>query len=1106
MKHSHGSALLRDGVALLPLLLLLLLACWSGAALPSPVAGQSLLSSPSGLSVKRPLVVEGIDVGSTLVALQSQLQSQQQRLDQQQSRLDAQQQQIDELVKRNSSAAAVLQEFETRIGQLQQTIGALQTVVEQQTAQIAALSLNGTAAQQQQQASSSGLASLLAQQQAVLDRQQATVERLVERNSTVSSELQTLGERVAPLQSADAALAQQLQRLNASLSQSLSQHGDQLTELDASDAAQQTQIDELSQRSANASALLQQYEQRLVQIQQTIGSVQSVLDQQHSAIQQLQQNSTDSGLTATVQQQQTVLDRLVARNSTIERRLSSIEEQTAPLMEGDAQLAALMREVNASLSRELDEHSGQLGRIDAKIDALQLADQAIGQALTQQSSKLSLLNQSVSLSLAQQATQIGQLGLSLMQQATQLSQLNSTLAQSMVQQGAQLGQLGTQLSQVGQSLALQGVQLEQLGQSLSKLNSSVVQSLAQQGTQIGQMGTQLTQLGQSVGQQSGTISQLNTSLLQSLAQQSGQLVQLGQSVTQQGTQLVQLGGQLSLVNQSLSQSFVQQSGQLGQLSLSLTQQGGQITQLSQSLTQQGEQLGRLNTTVVQSLAQQGTQIGQMVTQLTQLGQAVGQQGGLISQLNSSVVQSLAQQGSQLGVLQQSLNQSLSQQSQLTTNVAVLLTQTATATGCYGLTAVAGKGGSVSAISLTSSGGCPTGFYATGTSVTVTALPSSGYEFAKWSGASFSLNSAVTVTLLDSAASLFASFRTESVPSPLPDQVIGQTDYYTKSRTSDVPKNGVNNPQEMVLAPNGDMYLADAGANRVLAFAPGATEPYIVLGQPNFLSSSTDRGQTTPCEYGFHSPMGLAIDANGGVLVADKYNNRVLYFAPGATSSTPATRVYGQSGSFTSSSFSPTSANSLYWPTDVAVGDGGVFIVDYYNFRILFYPNTSTTATRVIGQAGFTTRTSTVGASSLASPQALAVDGDGGLFVLDSARVLYFPPRASTATRVIGQPDFTSYTSTTGQQRLYAPNGLALRGKYVYVADSGNNRVIRFPANDTYPLADRLWGQSSFNAGSSPSSVTPTVLAGPTAVAFDAQGNMFVSDYYDGRVLRFPPQL
>src|SRR5579871_2295092 len=77
---------------------------------------------------------------------------------------------------------------------------------------------------------------------------------------------------------------------------------------------------------------------------------------------------------------------------------------------------------------------------------------------------------------------------------------------------------------------------------------------------------------------------------------------------------------------------------------------------------------------------------------------------------------------------------------------------------------------------------------------------------------------------------------------------------------------------------------------------------------------------------------------------------------------------------------------------------------------------ATIATQVYGQPDFTTNTAnSVTAGSLNLPQGTALDANGGLYVVDSHdnRVLYYPSGSTTATRVYGQSGFTSYTANSG---------------------------------------------------------------------------------------------
>ncbi|HOW83526.1 MAG TPA: hypothetical protein PK573_13265, partial [Spirochaetota bacterium] len=67
----------------------------------------------------------------------------------------------------------------------------------------------------------------------------------------------------------------------------------------------------------------------------------------------------------------------------------------------------------------------------------------------------------------------------------------------------------------------------------------------------------------------------------------------------------------------------------------------------------------------------------------------------------------------------------------------------------------------------------------------------------------------------------------------------------------------------------------------------------------------------------------------------------------------ATRVYGQGGSFTSGTANNggISADSLSRPGCVVADSDGVYVADINNHRVLYFEGSSTTATRVYGQGG-----------------------------------------------------------------------------------------------------------------------------------------------------------
>ena len=103
----------------------------------------------------------------------------------------------------------------------------------------------------------------------------------------------------------------------------------------------------------------------------------------------------------------------------------------------------------------------------------------------------------------------------------------------------------------------------------------------------------------------------------------------------------------------------------------------------------------------------------------------------------------------------------------------------------------------------------------------------------------------------------------------------------------------------------------------------------------FSTNSANNGGVSAASL--NGPQSVALDSNSNLYVADTYNNRVLFYPSGSTT---ATQVYGQGGSFTTSTANNggVSATSLNNPYGVALDSGGnLYVADYNNNRVLFYP-------------------------------------------------------------------------------------------------------------------------------------------------------------------------
>jgi sugar lactone lactonase YvrE len=311
-------------------------------------------------------------------------------------------------------------------------------------------------------------------------------------------------------------------------------------------------------------------------------------------------------------------------------------------------------------------------------------------------------------------------------------------------------------------------------------------------------------------------------------------------------------------------------------------------------------------------------------------------------------------------------------------------------------------------------------------------------------------------------------------------------------------------------------LLMVGFSAVLAQAvlppppPPPTTADVVYGQlGSFTTNFPNQGGLGA--NSLHDPDGLAVDSSGNLYVSDQQNSRVLYYPAGSTT---ATRVYGQMGSFTccGGNNGGISANSLNGPYGIALdSNGNLYVADYGNNRVLYYPAGSTTATRVYGQGGsFTTNTTNNGgisANSLDLPTAVALDSSGNLYVADqyNNRVLFYPSGSTTATRVYGQGgSFSTGGANKGgisANSLAFPTGLAVDSSgNLYVADGNNSRVLFYLSGST--TATGVYGQlGSFTTGTANNGgVSANSLENPAGLTLDSSGNLYVADAYNNRVL------
>ena len=393
-----------------------------------------------------------------------------------------------------------------------------------------------------------------------------------------------------------------------------------------------------------------------------------------------------------------------------------------------------------------------------------------------------------------------------------------------------------------------------------------------------------------------------------------------------------------------------------------------------------------------------------------------------------------------------------------------------------------------------------------------------------------------------------------------DLVIGQPDFISGACNNNgtLSASTLCQPSGIAVDADGNLYVTDGSNNRVLEyntpFAACSSFPCVggaantVFGQGGlFTSGSANNGGISANSLSF--PNGVAVDTAGNVYIADLNNSRVLeYNTPLAVTATPgsgdttADLVFGQGGSFSSGTANNggISANSLNSPFGVAVDSiGNVYVADTANNRALEY-NTPLTVTDiagsgdtkadlVFGQAGsFSSAAGNNGglsADSLSSPFGVALDTANNFYIadVDNGRVLeYNTPLAVTSTPgsgdttadvVFGQGgSFTSSacnSDTNGGASsavdLCFPNGVTADASDVYIADTGNSRVLKYNTPlITGTTANVVLGQFDFTH-SAENLVDASGFYQPFSVAVDTTtvpNRLYVSDTNNNRVLGY----
>jgi len=241
-----------------------------------------------------------------------------------------------------------------------------------------------------------------------------------------------------------------------------------------------------------------------------------------------------------------------------------------------------------------------------------------------------------------------------------------------------------------------------------------------------------------------------------------------------------------------------------------------------------------------------------------------------------------------------------------------------------------------------------------------------------------------------------------------------------------------------------------------------------------------------------APAGIALDTYGDIFVADTSNKTVNVYclASTATAATSILNTGTQTGIYCDShgGYAYQLSNTFVNPVAVAIdGANTIFVLDADSTGSPLTRLTSSVTTAGTSSPFITTYAlnptilipsgTTVGGTALSSPQGIALDAYGNVFIADTgnSRIIQAHPYGATYSQnIVYVPKATTFGGTA----LSGPTGLAVDASgNLFIADTGNNRIVEYSATGVASVI----------------SISGVTLSAPSGVQILPSGALVVTD-------------